>query len=221
METHIIFVLSLALLILLFVMWKDRREHRKNQERLIQETLALQKQINQLENLVSAILRNNQKDVLKLENLVKALPQNNQRDALKDVFAEIIPQEINGLSDIARQAEALAAEIFRLQLVRLGLANDNRLNFRNVPPDLSGDNPYWRDLSRWIREEKRWTCEKCRINLEERRSDLHAHHVFGRGFNSPQHLKVLCIACHAEEPYHEFMKAHPEYQAFLKWRADR
>ena len=191
METEIIFALSLTLLILLVVMWKDRREHRKNEEHLIQETLALQTQISQLENLVEGLLQNNQK------------------------------QEINVLSDVARQADALAAEIFRLQLVRLGLANDNRLNFRNVPPDLSGDNPYWRDLSRWIREEKQWTCEKCRINLEERRSDLHAHHVFGRGFNSPQHLKVLCIACHAEEPYHEFMKAYPEYQEFLKWRADR
>ena len=165
METEIIFALSLTLLILLVVMWKDRREHRKNEEHLIQETLALQTQISQLENLVEGLLQNNQK------------------------------QEINVLSDVARQADALAAEIFRLQLVRLGLANDNRLYFRNVPPDLSGDNPYWRDLSRWIREEKQWTCEKCRINLEERRSDLHAHHVFGRGFNSPQHLKVLCIAC--------------------------
>ena len=156
-----------------------------------EETSALQTQISQLENLVKVLLQNNQE------------------------------QQINVLSDVARQADALAAEIFRLQLVRLGLANDNRLNFRNVPPDLSADNPYWRDLSRWIREEKQWTCEKCRINLEERQSDLHAHHVFGRGFNSPQHLKVLCIACHAEEPYHEFMKEHPEYKAFLKWRADR
>ena len=75
-------------------------------------------------------------------------------------------------------------------------------------------------LSFWIREEKQWTCEneKCRINLEDRRSDLHVHHIFGRGFNSPQHLKVLCIACHAKEPGHEFMKAYPEYKAFLKWK---
>ena len=187
METHIILALSLSLLILLFVMWKDKREHSKNQEHLIKETLVLQKQINRLEKLVNVILNNNQKDVLKLEKLVKALPQNNQRDAQGDAFEEIFRQEINGLSDIVRQADALRAEIFRLELVRLGLANDNRLNFRNLPPDLSADNDYWRDLSRWIREEKEWTCEKCRINLEDRQSDLHAHHVFGRGFNSPQH----------------------------------
>ena len=214
METHIIVALSLSLLILLFVMWKDRREHSKNQKHLIKETLALQKQINRLENLVSAILRNNQKDVLKLENLVKALPQNNQRDALKDVFAEIVPQEINVLSDIARQVDELAAEIVRLEGMR-------RPAFKKSPPELFPNSPYWQELSRWMREEKQWMCEKCGINLEKRPSDLHVHHIFGRGFNSPQHLKVLCIACHAEEPYHEFMKAHPEYQAFLKWRADR
>ena len=192
MEIQIIVALSLMLLILLFVTWIDRHKRRKDEEHLIQKTLEpLQTQINQLEKLVKALLNNTQK------------------------------QEINVLSDVAKQADALAAEIFRLQLVRLGLANDNQLNVRNLPPDLSADNLYWRDLSRWIREEKQWTCEKCRINLEERQSDLHAHHVFGRGFNSPQHLKVLCIACHAEEPYHEFMKEHPEYKAFLKWRAER
>ena len=220
METQIIVALSLMLLILLFVTWIDRHKRRKDEEDLIQKTLKpLQTQISQLENSVKALLQNNQRDARKdaqmqtqinqLENSVKALLNNNQK------------QEINVLSDVVRQADALAAEIFRLQLVRLGLANDNRLNVRNLPPDLSADNPYWRDLSRWIREEKQWTCEKCRINLEERQSDLHAHHVFGRGFNSPQHLKVLCIACHAEEPYHAFMKEHPEYKAFLKWRADR
>ena len=192
MEIQIIVALSLMLLILLFVTWIDRHKRRKDEEHLIQKTLEpLQTQINQLEKLVKALLNNTQK------------------------------QELNVLSDVAKQADALAAEIFRLQLVRLGLANDNRLNVRNLPPDLSADNLYWRDLSRWIREEKQWTCEKCRINLEERQSDLHAHHVFGRGFNSPQHLKVLCIACHAEEPYHAFMKEHPEYKAFLKWRAER
>ena len=178
MEIYIILALSLSLLILLLVPWKDRRARREDEALLIQETLgALQTQISQL------------------ENLVKALPQDNQ-------------------------IKALLTGIFRLELVRLGLAKDNRLNFRNLPPDLSADNDYWGRLSRWIRKEKQWTCEneRCRINLEERQSDLHVHHIFGRGFNSPQHLKVLCIACHAEEPGHGFMKAHPEYKAFLKWK---
>ena len=184
METQIIVALSLTLLILLFVTWKDRHGRRKNEERLIQETLeALQKQINQMENLVKALLQDNQID-------------------------------------------ALQAEIFRLEDVRRALAKDNQLDdkipvaFKKPPPDLFADNPYWGALSFWIREEKQWTCENenCRINLEKRQYDLHVHHIFGRGFNSPQHLKVLCRACHAEEPGHAFMKADPEYEAFLRWR---
>ena len=184
MDIPIIVALSLTLLILLFVTWKDRHERRKNEERLIQETLeALQKQINQMENLVKALLQDNQID-------------------------------------------ALQAEIFRPEDVRRALAKDNQLDdkipvaFKKPPPDLFADNPYWGALSFWIREEKQWTCENenCRINLEKRRHDLHVHHILGRGFNSPQHLKVLCRACHAEEPGHAFMKADPEYEAFLRWR---
>lgn len=160
LEIYIIVALSLTLLILLFVMWKERRARRKNEARLIQETFGA---------LIS-----------RLENLVKALEQANQRAALQD---DKIP-----------------------------------IAFKNPPPDLPADNLYWRALSFWIRAEKQWTCEKCRINLEDRRKDLHVHHIFGRGFNSPQHLKVLCIACHAEELGQAFMKASPEYEAFLKWR---
>ena len=123
---------------------------------------------------------------------------------------------------VDNQITALQAEIFRLEGVRRAFRKDNRsvVFYRRSPPEIFTDNPYWSALSAWLREEKQWTCEneRCRINLEKRRSDLHVHHVLGRGFNSPQHLKVLCIACHAEEPDHAFMKSHPEYKAFLKWR---
>lgn len=185
METHIIVALSLALLILLFVTWKDRNVHHK--------------------------LRTLETQIGELKNLVKALPQNNQ----KDVLAEMFRQKINVLADVARQVDELQAEIVQLEGVRLALTP---IAFTKPPPDLFKDSPYWRKLSDWMREEKRWACEKCGIDLKGRRSDLHTHHIFGRGFNSPQHLKVLCIACHADEPHHEFMKAYPEYKAFLTWK---
>lgn len=64
LETHVIVALSLTLLILLFVMWKDRRERRKNEKRLIQGTLGtLQTEISRLKNLV-APLQANQRNVL-------------------------------------------------------------------------------------------------------------------------------------------------------------
>ena len=122
------------------------------------------------------------------------------------------------------QVKALQAEIFRLEGVRHAFIKDNQVvdkipvSYRKSPPDLFPDNPYWLALSSWLREEKQWTCEKCCISLAERQYDLHVHHIFGRGFNSLQHLKVLCIGCHAEEPDHAFMKAYPEYKAFLEWK---
>ena len=215
LETHIIVALSLillivalslTLLILLFVIWKDRRECRENEERLIQETLGtLQTEISRLKNLVERLQQDNRTGALRaelshqLEVMRQALTTDNQ---LKDNHIDI-----------------LRAEIFRLEVVRWGLVKGNQLDY-SQPPELSQDNPYWRDLSRWMRIEREWTCEKCGINLAEKQCYLHVHHIFGRGFNSPQHLKVLCIACHAEEPYHEFMRDHQEYKAFLKWRGN-
>lgn len=93
-----------------------------------------------------------------------------------------------------------------------------KLQFKTSPPELFSENAYWHALSLWLRREKRWCCEKCNINLVERQHDLHVHHIFGKAYNSPQHLKVLCRACHAEEPGHEFMKDYPEYKAFLEWK---
>lgn len=209
METQIIVVLSLTLLILLFVTWKDRHVHHK--------LGTLETQIGELKDLVTNAKivgqvksQELETQISQLQNLVNSLLQDNQKDALKDVFAEIVPQKINILSDIARQADELQVEIVRLEGRR-------SMAFSDSPPEISARNPYWRDLSFWMRAKDQWTCEKCGINLEDRPSDLHVHHIFGRGFNSPQHLKVLCIECHAEKPEHEFMKEHPEYKAFLKW----
>ena len=210
METHIIVALSLTLLFLLFVTWKDRQVHNKLE--------TLETQMGELKGLVSNVRGVDQAgsqaletQISQLQNSVNALLQDNQKDALKDVFAEIVPQEINVLSDIARQADELQVEIVRLEGRRL-------IAFSDSPPEISAHNPYWRDLSFWMRAKKQWTCEKCCINLEDRPSDLHVHHIRGRGYNRPQHLKVFCRACHAEEPGHAFMKAHLEYKAFLRWR---
>lgn len=93
-----------------------------------------------------------------------------------------------------------------------------KIKYKKSPPEIFPDNPYWKALSFWLRCEKQWTCEKCRINLIERQHDLHVHHIFGKAYNSPQHLKVLCIACHAEEKDHEFMKTSTAYKNFVKWK---
>ena len=219
MEIHIIVALSVALsltlLILLFVTWKDRNGHSKLE--------TLETQISELKNLVvntkivgQARSKAFQTQISELKNSVDTLQQGNQKSALKDVFAEIVLQEINVLLDIASRADELQVETEGMKQLLKQLPTP--IAFKNPPPNLPQYNAYWRDLSRWIRGEKQWTCEKCCVNLENRHRDLHVHHIFGRGFNSPQHLMVLCIACHAEQPGHAFMKAHSEYKAFLRWK---
>ena len=118
---------------------------------------------------------------------------------------------------------AFAAErrafIEKEEKLRGAFYEKEKILYKTSPPELFPDNPYWKALSFWLRSEKQWCCEKCGINLVERQQDLHVHHIFGKAYNSPQHLKVLCIACHAEQLGHEFMKAYPEYRAFLNWRS--
>ena len=103
-------------------------------------------------------------------------------------------------------------------LIGIISGKEGKIQYRIPPPELFSDNPYWNTLSFWLRREKRWYCEKCDINLVDRQKDLHVHHIFGKAHNSPQHLKVLCIECHAEEEGHDFMKRDATYTAFLEWK---
>jgi hypothetical protein len=55
-----------------------------------------------------------------------------------------------------------------------------------------------------------YRCEKCHINLSEARLRrfLQAHHVDGRkSNNSVMNIRVLCVHCHAEEPFHKSLIA--------------
>ena len=220
METHIIVALSLTVLILLLITWKDKQVHNKLE--------ALETQIGALKPLVADAkivdqvkIQELKTQISQLENFVKALPQDNQTDVLAERFyvladlVKALPQDnqkqINFLANAARRADELQEEIIRLEGRRF-------IAFSNSPPEISEHNPYWRDLSFWMRAKKQWTCEKCCINLEDRPSDLHVHHICGRAYNSPQHLKVLCRACHADEKDHDFMKKDPAYTAFLEWK---
>ena len=85
--------------------------------------------------------------------------------------------------------------------------------FSTSPPALPRKG-YWEKLSRWYRKERNWTCEECEVDLSQDTRLLHTHHILGRGFNSPQHLKALCIACHSEVQGHNF-KHDREYKRFI------
>ena len=87
------------------------------------------------------------------------------------------------------------------------------------PPTLSQNNEYWTELSNWYRKQCGWTCEKCNLNLKKDKRYLDTHHILGRGYNSPEHLKALCVGCHAEQKTpsdHSFMKNDERYRKFMR-----
>lgn len=92
------------------------------------------------------------------------------------------------------------------------------------PPPLPHDDAYWMALSAWYREQKNWTCEQCRLNLRKDKQYLDTHHMLGRGHNSPEHLKALCVGCHAEQKTpsdHNFMKNDRRYWQFVRTYKNR
>lgn len=87
------------------------------------------------------------------------------------------------------------------------------------PPTLPQENEYWSELSTWYRKQKGWTCEQCRLNLRKDKQYLDTHHMLGRGHNSPEHLKALCVGCHAKQKTpsdHSFMKDSKRYWLFVR-----
>ena len=86
----------------------------------------------------------------------------------------------------------------------------------HVPFDYSSET--WQARSITCRQRADWKCEQCRIDLNDDRYFLHAHHKWGTRFNDPEDLMALCIHCHAEQPGHghETLKDDPRYQEFMR-----
>lgn len=94
-----------------------------------------------------------------------------------------------------------------------------KVNRKVDPPSLSQNNEYWTELSNWYRKQCGWRCEKCNLNLKKDKKYLDTHHILGRGYNSPEHLKALCVGCHAEQKTpsdHSFMKNDERYRIFMR-----
>jgi hypothetical protein len=77
----------------------------------------------------------------------------------------------------------------------------------------------WAAVSERLKREHDYKCSSsnCRIKLMGGdRKYLHVHHINGlKNDNTRSNLKVLCIRCHAHEPYHEHVKADVYYKEFI------
>ena len=67
--------------------------------------------------------------------------------------------------------------------------------------------PNQRDLSRKYREAVDYRCQRCQVHCHTHQHLLHLHHRDGdRSNNARDNLRILCIECHMEQPYHSQMK---------------
>lgn len=58
----------------------------------------------------------------------------------------------------------------------------------------------WTEISRKVREEAAYICEKCSLDLKDHQDLCHVHHINGaKQDNSRQNLQVLCADCHRKE----------------------
>lgn len=75
----------------------------------------------------------------------------------------------------------------------------------------------WGELSKSIRQKRGLRCESCEKTFSQDDSRfLHVHHRNGlKNDNRSANLAVLCIACHAQQPEHGHLKAHPDYKIFM------
>lgn len=100
--------------------------------------------------------------------------------------------------------------------------------FKNKPPFTENNAPlneYSRDfqvISYSFRAANQWFCEKCQINLEKDKEYLDTHHRNGIKWDDAlDNLQCLCVACHAEQPYHDRIKETERYREFMRIYGDR
>lgn len=81
--------------------------------------------------------------------------------------------------------------------------------------------PDFGEISQKARQNAGWRCATCHKDLSAPglRRFLHVHHRDGNRWDNSQHnLRVLCIACHADEPSHGHLRKNPDYREYERLR---
>lgn len=73
------------------------------------------------------------------------------------------------------------------------------------------------EISRRLREEHRWRCTECHVDMSRCKKGLHVHHINGvKSDNSLGNLMVLCAVCHkAVDSHHSSMYVKPDIERYI------
>ena len=65
----------------------------------------------------------------------------------------------------------------------------------------------WDQVSKVYRQQQKFKCEACKVDLSDQKNLLHTHHKNGvKRDNVADNLQALCIDCHRKEPSHQHMR---------------
>ena len=100
----------------------------------------------------------------------------------------------------------------------------NEINETTIEVDIFGYTKNWQKISETYRKKKNYTCEECKIKIENPidKRYLHVHHKDGNKLNNAENnLQCLCVLCHShvdvihEENFNK-QRLHAEVTAFVK-----
>ena len=79
------------------------------------------------------------------------------------------------------------------------------------------------EISRALREKNNWKCSKCEVNMLEKKSGLHVHHINGvKSDNNHKNLMVLCALCHQGiDSFHSTMHVNQSIRSFIEQNRER
>lgn len=100
-----------------------------------------------------------------------------------------------------------------------GDASVRRIDLDDVPNVYADD---WAEIARRTKEARNYLCEDCGIDLSrlDLRRFLHAHHIDGQMNNNVvANIRVLCIACHSNQPFHAHIRNNRSYDQFRQTAA--
>lgn len=80
----------------------------------------------------------------------------------------------------------------------------------------------WEEVSKRVREQYGYQCQKCDIELHKHQNLCHVHHVNGvKSDNSQRNLQVLCADCHRKAHGGAVHVSHADMQTITRLRREQ